>query len=77
MDQILGARRSVPRTFYPLADCPAERREHSIGKVLGSMVRSATKHGFIAHAHVATLAQWAACGKGSFIPMPKGRVFGL
>jgi len=32
--QILWSRCSPPRRFYPLADCPAERREHSVVQVL-------------------------------------------
>ena len=56
--------------FYLLAGSPAERREHSVGKVLA---RSATTHGIIARVNICTLAQNVPYGKGPFIPMPEGR----
>jgi hypothetical protein len=56
MAQIRGAKRSVPRRLYPLAACPAERREHATG-CADALARPATKPEFIAQANNQTLAQ--------------------
>src|SRR5260221_8445478 len=65
---------SVPRLFYPLAACPAERPEHATGcaKCTGP---KATPHGVIARAHTGSIARVFEQRKrrGPFTPMPEGR----
>ena len=65
---------SVPRLFYPLAACPAERPEHATGcaKCTGPQ---ATPHGVSARAHTGSIARVFEQRKrrGPFTPMPEGR----
>jgi hypothetical protein len=56
MAQIRGATRSVSRRLYPLAACPAERRQHARGSA-GALARPATKPECIAQANNQTTAQ--------------------